>query len=181
MKKILAILICTAMFVIPVAATAETEIEVVEISLAATPAPTPIPAPPTQEPKATNYSEYEWTQDDIDTVAQVYWQWCNTSSEKADITMLIINRVMDTSGLFRDNVEDVVTQSGEFNINTARCSDRNRDLARSNLNRCMTEYLIGNAGVDVPRTALYADRVNGVLTFYDDNTFTNIVWRCSEK
>lgn len=177
MKKMLMILLCIVVTVFPVAALAD---ELVVISLAETPEPvSPAQtAPPTPEPQPVNYSEYEWTQGDIDTVAQVYWQWCNTSREKADITMLIMNRVMDTSGLFRDNVEDVVTQSGEFNISTARCSDRNRDFARANLNRCMTEYLIGGAGVNVPRTALYADRVDGVLTFYDDNTFSNIVWRC---
>ena len=179
MKKILAILICIALFVIPVAATAETEIEVIEISLAATPAPTPIPAPPTQEPKATNYSEYEWSQDDIDTLAQGYWQWCNTSREKADFTMVVLNRVMDDSGMFRDTVENVMTQSGEFGIDRARCSDRNRDLARVNLNKCMTEWMVGDAGVRVPKTAIYVDRVDGVLTMYDSSW--KVVWRCSEK
>lgn len=177
MKKFLSIMLCIAIVAIPFAALAD---EPIVITVAETPEPvSPAQtAPPTPEPQPVNYSEYEWTQDDIDTVAQVYWQWCNTSREKADITMLIMNRVMDTSGLFRNNVEDVVTQSGEFNISTARCSNRNRDLARANLNRCMTEYLIGGAGVNVPCTALYADRVDGVLTFYDDNTFSNIVWRC---
>lgn len=75
MKKILSILLCIAVFMMPVAAIAD---EPILISLAETPQPVPPAqtAPPTPEPEPTNYEQYEWTQDDIDTVAQVYWQWC---------------------------------------------------------------------------------------------------------
>lgn len=157
------------------------EPEVVVISVVSTPEPTPPAATPpiipaTPEP-VINYQEFPWSQDDIDTTAQLYWQMCNTSAEKANVTMLIINRIMDTSGKFPGTTaEDILTQSGEFEISKARCSDRNRNLARANLNRCMSEWVLGNAGVNVPRTALYVDRVNGVLTMYDASW--NIVWEC---
>ena len=186
MRRILIFAFCMALWAFPLVSYAEEsetqQGEIVVISVVETPTPEPAPAPPaTPEPVQRNYHEYPWTQDDIDTTAQVYWVWCNTSQEKADMTALIVNRVMsgltknDGSRMFPENVENVVTQSGEFGIATARCSDKNRELAVVNLNRCMTEWLMGNAGVRVPRSAIYADRVNGVLVMYDKDW--NEVWR----
>ena len=175
MKRLLMIVFCIMLAAFPAVAVADGE--VVVITVVDTPSPSSLPAPPTPTPKAYNYGEYEWSQGDIDTLAQGYWQWCNTTKEKADFTMVVVNRVMDSSDMFRNTVENVMTQSGEFNISTARCSDRNRELARENLNRCMTEWMVGDAGVRVPKTAIYVDRVSGVLTMYDAKW--NVVWRCA--
>lgn len=167
----------TALWVAACTSTAHAECtDIVTIGVQASPTPEPLPAPPTPEPVAYAYTEYEWSQDDIDTLAQGYWVWCNTAQEKAAFTMVVLNRVMDSSGLFCDTVEGVMTQSGEFGIDAAHCSDRNRELARVNLNRCMTEWAQGNAGVRVPKSAVYVDRVDGVLTMYDRDW--NTVWRC---
>ena len=183
MVRILILALCALMAFMPVSALADgSSDDVVVISIVETPTPSPAATPPpTPEPQPCSYQEYLWTQDDIDTTAQVYWVWCNTAQEKADMTALIVNRVMcsltrsDGSRMFPDTVENVVTQSGEFGIDKARCSDKNRELAVVNLNRCMTEWLMGNAGVRVPRSAIYADRVNGVLVMYDKDW--NEVWR----
>lgn len=178
MKRLLTAILAAALL-LPAAAHAN---EPIVISVVASPTPEPIAAPITPEPAPINYQEYPWSQDDIDTVAQGYWVWCNTAQEKADFTAVVVNRMMcgltrsDGSRMFPDTIEGVMTQGAEFGIDAARCSDKNRELAVANLNRCMTEWLMGNAGVRVPRSAIYVDRVGGVLTFYDATW--NVVWRC---
>ena len=177
MKRILMIALCIALLILPAAAYAEAEGEqwgqVVAIALEDPPAPSEEAEPVANPPVQRNFCEYDWTQGDIDTVAQGYWRWCNTAQEKADFTAVIVNRMLcgltksDGSRMFPATAEGVMTQNGEFGIDTAKCSDKNRDLAAVNLNRCMTEWLVGNAGVRVPRSAIYADRVNGVLVMYD--------------
>ena len=143
----------------------EAEPEVVVITIATTPVPTPMPTPaPTPKPKLA-YNEYEWDSATIDAVAAVYWGECNTEPEKLAVTVLICNRWLYGKP-FGASIEEVVAQPGEFN--TGRVSDANRELARANLNKWLTQYYGDYAGIDVPRSAVYMDRVNGVLTFYDD-------------
>ena len=176
MKRVLITIIAALMLLAPAASTAESA--PIIIATESTPTPMPIPTP---EPNPVSY--FTWTQDDIDTMAQGYWVWCNTEAEKFDFTMLVINRMMsklqrsDGSDLFPKTVEDVMTQSGEFQISEAHISDNNRVLAVRNLNQCMTQWTVGNAGVIVPKSALYAGRIDGVLTMYDNSG--NVVWRCS--
>ena len=166
LKKSILFLLSIALLLVPLAQ-AIAEGEPIVIAPVTTPEPPAIPAPPTPRPAAVNYCTYKWTAGDIDTTAQAYWKYCNTDAEKAAYTMAIVNRVMSDDPRFPDTVEGVVTKDGEFDIATARCTDRNRALAEVNLNRCMTEWLVGSAGVVVPKTAVYVDRVDGVLTMYD--------------
>lgn len=179
MNRILISILVAIMLFFPASALAESP---VVIDVMTTPTPDAVPAPPTPEPQPRNYVVFPWTQGDIDTMAQGYWKWCNTETEKRDFTMVAVNRMLspltraDGSRLFPDTIEGVMTQSGEFDIGDARCSDKNRVLAEQYLNMCMTQKFYGNAGIDVPPNAIYAGRISGTLTFMGADG--SAVWRC---
>lgn len=149
--------------------------EIVVIRIASTPTPSQTPEPtltpmPTPRPRMS-YNEYDWDSATIDAVASVYWGECNTAQEKMAVTALLFNRWL-YGPPFGGSLEEVAAQPGEFNV--GRVSDANRELARVNLNKVLTQYYGDYAGVAVPRSAVYMDRINGVLTFYDDTW--EIVW-----
>jgi len=147
--------------------------EIVIITIAVTPVPTPRPTPaPTPKPTLC-YNEYEWESATIDAVASVYWAECNTAQEKLAVTALLFNRWL-YGPPFGASIEEVIAQPGEFN--TGHISDKNRELACINLNKVLTQYYGDYAGIDVPRSAVYMDRINGELTFYDDAWA--VVWEC---
>ncbi len=130
------------------------------------PTPTPESAPilPTAELKP--YVAYEWSSAEIDALASVYWAECNTDAEKLAVTQLILNRA-SYGPPFKSGIVGAVHQKGEFN--RGRISDRNRENARANLDRCM------NGLCSVPASAVYMSRSGRTLVFYDIGW--NEVWR----
>ena len=153
---------------------AESPPEIVIIEIVPTPTPvmvTPTPAPPataTPEPTAEPeiaYHAYSWPNSTIDIFAAIYWAECNTDAEKLAVTALIFNRVKYGKP-FAGTAEAAARQRGEFN--RGHISDRNRALARVNLNKCRTQEGGEYAGIDVPYSAIYMARANGALIMYND-------------
>lgn len=112
--------------------------------------------------------EYEWSDADIDALASVYWAEtganCDrTTREKLAITQLVWNRVQHGSP-FPGSVAEVCKQRGEFN--RGKISDRNRAIARANLNKVRSQYEGYFQGLD-EMNGLYMTRENGILTFQD--------------
>lgn len=118
--------------------------------------------------------EYEWSDADIDALASVYWAETGANSdkvtrEKLAITQLIWNRVTHGSP-FPGSVAEVCKQRGEFN--RGKISDRNRAIARANLNKVRSQADGIYQGLD-QMDGLYMTRENGVLTF-QDATWTTV-------
>ncbi|MEG1523977.1 MAG: hypothetical protein RR475_03000 [Clostridia bacterium] len=142
--------------------------EIVVIDVAPMPSPSPaLPAPATPEPtpgKKLVYMEKDWTQEEIDAAASVYWADCNSAAEKQAVTVVFFNRLRHGAP-FADNLEDVIKQKGEFNH--GRISDKNRNMAEYCLNKAWTQYNGFDAGLNIPDTALYVGRENGVMVLKD--------------
>lgn len=122
--------------------------------------PAPVAVMPVQE--------YEWSDADIDALASVYWAETGANSdkvtrEKLAITQLVWNRVQHGSP-FPGSVAEVCKQRGEFN--RGKISDRNRAIARANLNKVRSQAEGFYQGLD-QMDGLYMTRENGVLTFQD--------------
>ena len=118
--------------------------------------------------------EYEWSDADIDALASVYWAETGANSdkttrEKLAITQLVWNRVTHGSP-FPATVCEVCKQRGEFN--RGKISDRNRVIARTNLNKVRSQADGIYQGLD-QMDGLYMTRENGVLTF-QDATWTTV-------
>ena len=118
--------------------------------------------------------EYEWSDADIDALASVYWAETGANSdkttrEKLAITQLVWNRVTHGSP-FPGSVAEVCKQRGEFN--RGKISDRNRAIARANLNKVRSQAEGIYQGLD-QMDGLYMTRENGVLTF-QDSTWTTV-------
>ena len=118
--------------------------------------------------------EYEWSDADIDALASVYWAETGANSdkttrEKLAITQLVWNRVTHGSP-FPATVYEVCKQRGEFN--RGKISDRNRAIARANLNKVRSQADGIYQGLD-QMDGLYMTRENGVLTF-QDATWTTV-------
>lgn len=118
--------------------------------------------------------EYEWSDADIDALASVYWAETGANSdkttrEKLAITQLIWNRVQHGSP-FPGGVAEVCKQRGEFN--RGKISDRNRAIARANLNKVRSQADGIYQGLD-EMNGLYMTRENGILTF-QDSTWTTV-------
>lgn len=112
--------------------------------------------------------EYEWSDADIDALASVYWAEtganCDkTTREKLAITQLVWNRVQHGSP-FPATVCEVCKQRGEFN--RGKISDRNRAIARANLNKVRSQADGIYQGLD-QMDGLYMTREDGILTFQD--------------
>ena len=118
--------------------------------------------------------EYEWSDADIDALASVYWAETGANSdkttrEKLAITQLIWNRATHGSP-FPTTVCEVCKQRGEFN--RGKISDRNRVIARTNLNKVRSQAEGFYQGLD-QMDGLYMTRENGILTF-QDSTWTTV-------
>ena len=124
--------------------------------------------------------EYEWDQELIDEIASIYWAETGannsrTAQEKLAITQLIYNRSVYGKP-FPDDLLGVCKQNGEFNH--GRISDRNRRIARENLNKVKSQADGFYQGIDPNLTmAIYMTREggSGILTFQDSSWVT--VWR----
>jgi len=163
MKLCKAILLMAA-FLLPVPVLAAQEPEIILIGVVA-PAPTEAPKMPIQP-----LQEFDWDAKLIDAVASIYWAETGangpiTSQEKLMITQLIWNRSQHGSP-FPEDLLEVCRQRNEFN--KGKISDRNRETARSNLDKVRSQAEGYYQGIPVEMTkALYMGRVNGTLTFYD--------------
>ena len=119
--------------------------------------------------------EYDWDDKTIDAVASIYWaetgRGATANKEKLYITQLIWNRARYGSP-FPDNVYDVCMQRGEFN--RGKISDKNRELARVNLNKVRSQSEGYYQGLEMWSSAIYMTREggSGVLTFQDDQWVT---------
>ena len=122
------------------------------------PTSTPTLPPVLLTPTPRPYVPYEWSSAEIDALASVYWAECNTDPEKLAVTQLILNRA-SFGAPFKSGIVGAVHQKGEFN--RGRISDRNRENARANLDRCM------NGLCPVPASAVYMSRSGRTLIFYD--------------
>lgn len=115
---------------------------------------------------------YEWDDETIDAVASVYWAETGangptTAREKLAITQLIWNRTQYGSP-FPSTIVEVCKQKNEFN--RGRVSDRNRQIARDNLNIVRSQAEGHYQGIDPNLTmAIYMTREGGtgILTFQD--------------
>ena len=160
-------LILMAALLIPATALAEDpQIFVIEPVGYQPPQPVKVAVMPVQE--------YEWSDADIDTLASVYWAETGANSdkvtrEKLAITQLVWNRVTHGSP-FPGTVAEVCKQRGEFN--RGKISDRNRAIARANLNKVRSQADGIYQGLD-QMDGLYMTRENGVLTF-QDATWTTV-------
>lgn len=147
---------------------AETAAPVVPETVMLWPVPTSTPTlpPVLLTPTPRPYVPYEWSSAEIDALASVYWAECNTDPEKLAVTQLILNRA-SFGAPFKSGIVGAIHQKGEFN--RGRISDRNRENARANLDRCM------NGLCPVPASAVYMSRSGRTLVFYDIGW--NEVWR----
>lgn len=119
--------------------------------------------------------EYDWDDETIDAVASIYWAETGRGDrayrEKLAITKLLWNR-SQYGDPFPDNVLDVCLQRGEFN--RGHISDRNRELARLNLNKVKSQAEGYYQGIEMWDSAIYMTREGGtgILTFQDDQWIT---------
>lgn len=175
-KRIVIALTILAMWTTAMADAPEATPEIIVVSIAATPTPTPISAPPTPVPTETPdcRATYEWPDALVDGLAAIYWETCNTAAEKLAVTAVIYNRAAHGSP-FADTPEGAATQRGEFR--TGRISDRNRAAARRNLDMLQAQRDGFGTWCDVPESALYVDRIDGVMVLLDARW--NVVWRCA--
>lgn len=132
--------------------------------------PTPEPTKPPR--REISYNEFPQDDETVDACASVYWAECNTDDEKLAVTQLIANRAAHGAP-FADTIKDCALQGHEFN--RGRISDRNRELARVNLNKVQTQAGGDYAGITVPTTALYMRREGRTLVLLDENY--DEVWR----
>ena len=115
--------------------------------------------------------QYEWTDEEIDAVAAIYWAETGrgekANREKLYITQLIYNRTQ-YGDPFPADIVGVCKQKGEFN--RGRVSDRNRELARLNLNKVKSQAEGFYQGIEMWTSAIYMAREGGtgILTFLDD-------------
>jgi len=131
----------------------------------------------TPERKVVPAQTYEWSQDDIDALASVYWAETGannsrTAQEKLYITQLVWNRAQHGSP-FPATIAEVCKQKGEFN--RGRISDRNRRIAEDNLNKVRSQANGLYQGIDPnAELAIYMTREggSGILTFQDVNWVT---------
>ena len=171
MKRIL-ILMAAMLICVPALADYDDAYEIVIIEPVER---TVIHDPPT--PKLSPVQEYEWDPEVIDAVASIYWAETGangprTSVEKLMITQLIWNRSQYGSP-FPSDLVAVCKQKGEFN--RGRISDRNRVIARENLNKVRSQADGFYQGIDPNMAmAIYMTREggSGILTFQDDNWVT---------
>ena len=129
------------------------------------------------ERKIAPLQSYEWSDEDIDALASVYWAETGangprTALEKLYITQLVWNRSQHGSP-FPSTIAEVCKQSGEFN--RGRISDRNRRTARENLNKVRSQAEGFYQGIDPnAELAIYMTREggSGILTFQDESWVT---------
>lgn len=163
MKLCKAILLMAALM-LPLPVMAEQEPEIILIGVVA-PTPTEAPKMPIQP-----LQEFDWDAKLIDAVASIYWAETGangpiTSQEKLMITQLIWNRSQHGSP-FPEELLEVCRQRNEFN--RGKVSDRNRETARTNLNKVRSQAEGAYQGIPAEMTkALYMSRDNGILTFFD--------------
>ena len=169
MKKAIALILALAAL-LPIQAVADYDDEPVDIVVLEIVEPTQkkVYAPSKQ---IVAMREYDWDDKTIDAVASIYWaetgRGATAAKEKLYITQLIWNR--SRYGYpFPDNVYDVCMQRGEFN--RGKVSDRNRELARINLNKVRSQSEGYYQGLDMWSSAIYMFREGGtgILTFLDD-------------
>ena len=173
MKRL--IVIAMAALMLPVAVLADYDDEPVAIVYIEPVEHQVIYDPPT--PKLSPVQEYEWDTEAIDAVASVYWAETGangprTSQEKLMITQLIWNRSQYGSP-FPSDLVAVCKQKGEFN--RGKISDRNRVIARENLNKVRSQADGFYQGLPTAMTlAIYMTREcgSGILTFQDVNWVT---------
>lgn len=131
--------------------------------------------PPTRQLEPAQ--SYDWDQETIDAVASIYWAETGangpvTSREKLYITQLIWNRTQ-YGNPFPSTIVEVCKQRGEFNM--GRISDRNRQVARDNLNIVRSQAEGHYQGIDPNmEMAIYMTREGGTgtLTFQDEHWVT---------
>ena len=151
----------------PVMTKAE-EVQIIQIDVVP-PAVTEAPKMPVQ-PMQT----YDWDADLIDALASIYWAEtgndAKASTEKLMITQLIFNRSQHGSP-FPEDLLTVCRQRGEFNH--GKISDRNRTVARENLDKVQSQLDGLYQGIPAAMTkALYMGRIGSTLKFYDSS------WTC---
>ena len=151
----------------PVMTKAE-EVQIIQIDIVP-PAVTEAPKMPVQ-PMQT----YDWDTDLIDALASIYWAETGSdakaSTEKLMITQLIFNRSQHGSP-FPEDLLSVCRQRNEFN--KGKISDRNRTVARENLDKVQSQIDGWYQGIPAAMTkALYMGRVGSTLKFYDSS------WTC---
>lgn len=162
-------LLLAAALLLPVPVLAAQEPEIILIGVVA-PTPTEAPKMPIQP-----LQEFDWDAKLIDAVASIYWAETGangpiTSQEKLMITQLIWNRSQHGSP-FPEDLLEVCKQRNEFN--RGKVSDRNRETARTNLNKVRSQAEGAYQGIPVEMTkALYMARNDGVLVFFDGS------WNC---
>lgn len=129
------------------------------------------------ERKIAPLQSYDWSDEDIDALASVYWAETGangprTALEKLYITQLVWNRSQHGSP-FPTTIAEVCKQRGEFN--RGRISDRNRRTARENLNKVRSQAEGFYQGIDPnAELAIYMTREggSGILTFQDESWVT---------
>ena len=126
--------------------------------------PTATPTPPVRE---VYYREHELSQDEIDEMAAIFWQNCNTDEEKQCYAAVAVNRLVH-GGVFGDSLEDILSADSEWAH--GKVSDRNREKAVRFLNMALTQFVDGDyAGIPVPPGVVYVSRddASDKLVFYN--------------
>lgn len=119
--------------------------------------------------------EYDWDDETIDAVASIYWAETGRGDraykEKLAITQLIWNRTQ-YGDPFPGTILEVCEQRNEFNH--GHISDRNRELARLNLNKVRSQAEGYYQGIEMWDSCIYMTREGGtgILTFQDDQWVT---------
>lgn len=119
--------------------------------------------------------EYDWDDETIDAVASIFWAETGRGDraykEKLAITQLIWNRTQ-YGDPFPGTIREVCEQRNEFNH--GRISDRNRELARLNLNKVRSQAEGYYQGIEMWDSCIYMTREGGtgILTFQDDQWVT---------
>ena len=169
-------LILMAALMLAPATLAEEDVQIVVIE------PVNYVAPQATPRKIQPVQTYKWSDEDIDALASVYWaetgRGSRATTEKLYITQLIWNRSKHGSP-FPDTISAVCKQRGEFN--RGRISDRNRQIARENLNKVRSQADGFYQGIDPnAELAIYMTREggSGVLTFQDSSWVT--IYRVEE-
>ena len=126
--------------------------------------PTATPTPPVRE---IHYREHPLTQDEIDEMAAIFWEDCNTDEEKLCYAAVAVNRLVHGAP-FGDDLNSILKAKSEWNH--GKVSDRNRKKAERYLNMALTQFVDGEyAGILVPPGAVYVSRESGKLVFYNAN------------
>ncbi len=173
MKNPITIIIISILLALMLTLTIKTasaeEVEIIDIVMIPTTTPPPPPDPPIET------KSFDHDPEDIELLARFLWiSPLRDKDAKKTLCWVVFNRVDDTSDLFGDSLETVITNT-EFNWYNARekidshLLDENRKIAKEAMDEWVSEDHGYYVGRHVPKCGIYQEftgyRNRGIAVF----------------